>query len=223
MNRLIRYVVAKTYQPLLVRYLSHTRTYSYKNIRLQVPSEVFHPGFFYSTHYLLQYIDGLQLQQKTFLELGAGSGLIAMYAAKKNAYVTASDINPTAIEYLGINQAANGVNISVVHSDMFSAIPRQAFDIIAINPPYYKKDPVLPRQYAWYCGENGEYFQKLFRGIGEYTHPDSTIVMTLCDGCDITMIHSIAKENKYSLRCVVTKQNLVENHFIYKIERLHEN
>jgi release factor glutamine methyltransferase len=40
------------------------------------------------------------LKNKHVLELGAGSGLIAIKAAKEGALVTATDINPVAIEYL---------------------------------------------------------------------------------------------------------------------------
>ena len=42
----------------------------------------------------------LPLHGKIFLELGAGNGLISIYAAKKGAKVTATDINPVAVEFL---------------------------------------------------------------------------------------------------------------------------
>ena len=96
-------MLKKHTKPLLVKYLSATKCYQYKGIKLIIPPEVFHPGFFFSTKLLLQYINQFSLQQKTFLELGAGSGLIAIYAAKKNAMVTATDINPVAVEYLKKN------------------------------------------------------------------------------------------------------------------------
>ena len=52
--------------------------------------------------------------------------------------------------------------IRIIHSDLFDNIPLEAFDIIAINPPYYKKDPHAPAEYAWFCGKKGEYFERLF-------------------------------------------------------------
>jgi release factor glutamine methyltransferase len=219
MRNAIKHLTEKTYKPLLVKYLSTTKSYQYKGIKLIIPPEVFHPGFFFSTKLLLRYINQFFLQQKTFLELGAGSGLIAIYAAKKNAIVTATDINPVAIEYLKKNSDVNNVSITIIHSNLFKNIQTQQFDFIAINPPYYKKQPSNYKEYAWYCGENGEYFHDLFCSLTNYVHVTSVIVMILCEGCDMEMIHDAAAKNGFSLNCVYKRQNLFEKDFIFEIKR----
>ncbi|MBS1597814.1 MAG: methyltransferase [Bacteroidetes bacterium] len=217
MNKLLKYFVARTYKPLLVRYLSKTRTYVYKDIVLSIPREVFHPGFFFSTKLLLRYISQLPLKQKSFLELGAGSGLISIFAAKKEAIVTATDINPVAIEFLEINRQFNHVDVEIIHADLFDQVPVKEFDIIAINPPYYKKKPASYAEYAWCCGEHGEYFDRLFKRLRKYMHDRSSVLMILCDGCDIDMIHSMADLEQFDMNCVFEKKNLLENNFIFKI------
>ncbi|HKB43764.1 MAG TPA: hypothetical protein VKC90_05220, partial [Chitinophagaceae bacterium] len=83
MRNTIKHIVAHTYKPLLVKYLSKTRIYKYENIKLEIPPQVFHPGFFFSTRLLLNYIKQVPLKDKSFLEPGCGSGLISIYAAKK--------------------------------------------------------------------------------------------------------------------------------------------
>ena len=165
MRSLVKYIVARTYKPLLVKYLSKTRTYSWKGITLEIPPEVFHPGFFTSTKILLNYIKHKNFKQNSVLELGAGSGLISIYSAKKGADVTATDINTVAISFLKKNAKRNNVDLIILHSDIFNSIPIRLFDTIIINPPYYKKQPRSNAEYAWYCGENGEYFQKLFKHL----------------------------------------------------------
>ncbi len=219
MNTVIKHIVANTYRPLLARYLSKTRLYRYGRFRLQIAAGVFHPGFFFSTQLLLQYISKLPLQQKQLLELGCGSGLISMVAAQKEAHVTASDINPAAVKYLQMNCLNNDVQMQVVLSDLFNDIPEQKFDIIAINPPYYKKDPVSAADHAWYCGRNGAYFEKLFAGLGKYMHTETQVLMVLFDGCDMEMISSYASENNFTLHCVLSKQNLLERNFICQIKQ----
>lgn len=219
MRKFLRYVIRNTWQPLLKKYLSTERTYRWRGIRLQIPPEVFHPGFFFSTRFLLNYIRHLELNQKTFLEAGAGSGLISMYAARQGAAVTAFDINPIAVKYLEENSRHNHVNIRILESDLFNSIPSETFDIIAINPPYYKKNPVSLQDYAWYCGEHGEFFEKLFSQIGNYMHGETTALMVLFDGCDRQMIEEMAEKNGYRLRCVLSRQNLLEKNFIFKIEK----
>lgn len=219
MKAVIKHIVAHTYKPLLVKYLSKTRQYRYGNIRLEIPPQVFHPGFFFSTQLLLQYIAGLSLPGKHLLELGAGSGLISIHAAKNGAIVTASDINAEAIDQLKKNSVANNTALVILHADLFTGIPEQKFDIIAINPPYYKKQPYSPIDHAWYCGENGEYFSGLFEQLPNYINDRSEVIMVCCDGCDMAMIRKIARDNGFELRTMLAKQNLLEKNFIFKIER----
>ena len=219
MRSTIRHIVANTYKPLLEKYLSKTRIYKYEDIKLEVPPEVFHPGFFFSTQLLLNYIKQLPLQGKRFLEPGCGSGLISIYAAKKGAKVTATDINPIAIEFLKKNSKINDTKLTIIQSDLFENIPEQIFDIIAINPPYYKKNPRSAKDHAWYCGENGEYFSSLFKGLNNYINQSSKIIMVSFEGCDIKMIESIAVENGFYLDCILSKQNLLEKNFIYSIKK----
>src|SRR4051812_3303883 len=107
MRSLVKYIVGRTYKPLLVKYLSKTRTYSWKGITLQIPPEVFHPGFFTSTKILLHFIKHKKFKGNSVLELGAGSGLISIYTAKKGAIVSATDINTVAINILKKNAALN--------------------------------------------------------------------------------------------------------------------
>lgn len=157
------------------------------------------------------------MKNKLLLELGAGSGLIALYAARQGALVMATDINAVAIQSLEMNSHSNRIPLTIIESDLFTNIPQQAFDIIAINPPYYKKQPRTPAEYAWYCGEQGEYFQQLFSGLQSYMHSQSIVLMVLCDGCDVNMIREMAAANGFQMHCVLTKKNWIETNFIFKI------
>jgi release factor glutamine methyltransferase len=218
MRQTIKHITTRLYKPLLVKYLSATRMYTYKGIRLVIPPAVFHPGFFFSTRLLLRYIAKMPLKDISFLELGAGSGLIAMYVAREGAQVTASDINQVAIHSLEMNSRSNRISLSIIHSDLFTNIPLQRFDMIAINPPYYKKQPTTPADYAWYCGEQGEYFQQLFNSLQWYMHPQSTVLMVLSDGCDLEMIKGMAAEHGFRLNCVFEKKNWLEVNYIFRVE-----
>src|SRR5690554_3133184 len=113
MNIVFKKIISRTYKPALEKFLSKKRIYRYGNIRLEIPPEVFHPGFFSSTLILLQYIIKLELKEKKMLELGAGSGLISMIAAEKNADVVATDINHIAIKYLHRNSRQNNIELTI--------------------------------------------------------------------------------------------------------------
>lgn len=217
MKTLVKYITSKTLQPVVKKYLEKTRTYHYKNIDLVIPPEVFHPGFFFSTKILLDYVLKLNLNNKTLLELGAGSGLISFVASQKKAIVTATDINDLAVKYLKINSERNYLPVQIILSDMFDEIPEQQFDIIVINPPYYKKDPQTQADHAWYCGTNGEYFYKLFVSLQKYMHDETLVLMILSEDCDISMIKNIAGKYYFMFERIFSKKILWEKNFIFRI------
>lgn len=191
--------------------------YSYGNIRLEIPPQVFHPGFFFSTRLLLRYISALSLQGQRFLELGAGSGLISIYSSKNGATVTATDINPVVVECLRRNCDQNDVKAEIILSDLFASIPEQSFDVIAINPPYYKKQPETMADHAWYCGENGEYFEQLFAELGKYIHKDSIVLMVLSEECDMKLISHIACSHNFHMQKKITKRSAWEYLYIFQV------
>lgn len=205
------------YRPLLIKYLSKERRYRYADTKLVVPPGVFHPGFFFSTRLLLKYLQQIPLQGKSLLEPGAGSGLISIAAAKAGARVTATDINPVAVQYLISNAEANHVPLTVIESDLFTAIPQQVFDIIVINPPYYFKQPASHKERAWFCGENGEYFRQLFAQTGNYADENTVILMILCEGSERERIRQIAAGAGWELDCVHVSRNLIEKNYIYRV------
>jgi release factor glutamine methyltransferase len=217
LGRLVKYLVSVAVKPVLVRYLSETRTYRYRNLVLQVPPEVFHPGFFSSTRFLLRHLSAMPVRGKKLLELGAGSGLISIVLSRMGALVTATDINEQALETLRHNARDNEASLRIRRSDLFENLEGEIFDIIAINPPYYKGDAKTPKDHAWYCGLNGEYFQRLFADLSEHIHSESKVLMVLCDGCDLDMIRRHASAAGYSLSCVQRKRNLLESQFLFEI------
>ena len=222
MRKVFKYIIGKTYRPLLVKYLSKTRVYRYKDIVLEIPPEVFHPRFFFSTKLLLTYISRMNLAKKSFLELGAGSGLISIYADRRGASVTASDINPIAVRTLMKNKLLNGANFEVVQSDLFEALEQRQFEIVAINPPYYRKKPVSPADYAWFCGEEGEYFTRLFRSLQDHVGKGSVVLMILCDGCDLQLINALAEAQQVIMEPVYSSKNLIEQNIIYQLKLSNE-
>jgi release factor glutamine methyltransferase len=217
LNRPIKYIAERFYKPFVVRYLAVTRLYTYKGIRLEIPPGVFHPGFFFSSKFLLRFLSGQSMEGRSFLELGAGSGLISLFAARRGALVTATDINPLSIECLHKNRALNSAALEIVHSDLYTGLPKQSFDIVAVNPPYYRKQPLTDAERAWYCGAQGEYFDTFFGGLREYTHQRSDIWMVLCEGCDLPMIRNWAARHGWALQCVRTRRNLIERDFIFQV------
>lgn len=214
-------LAALFWRPIVQRYLRKPRPYRYGSLRITVQPGVFHPGFFFSTRYLLEFLgrNKTLLTGKSVLELGAGSGLISLFAAQHGAGVTASDISTTAVENIRANAKANGLNIDVLHSDLFSAIPQQVFDTIVINPPYYKKNPATEAEQAWYCGEQLEYFARLFSQLPAYCGATTTCLVILSEDCDIAGIRALASEKNISFHLREEKKIKWEMNYIFELRR----
>jgi len=88
------------------------------------------------------------LKEPTVLDLGTGSGCIAVSIAhqKKDAKVTATDISPDALDVARRNAAKHGVadRVEFRKGDLFAALPEgSTFDLVMSNPPY-----IAPGEFA---------------------------------------------------------------------------
>ncbi len=216
-------IVNYTIKPFLKIYLKKERRYTYKGFKLVVSPEVFHPGFFFSSKFLADFVNGLELKNKKFCEPGAGSGLVSLFALKKGARVTAFDINPAAVKNCKENFENNRtlfddkVFFEVCTSDLFDKIEKQSFDYIVVNPPYFFGDTTNDASKAWYAGTNGEYFDKFFCQLPDYLHNDSKVFMILADNCEIERIKSIALNYDFGFTLVKRKKIWWEENYIFNL------
>jgi len=120
---------------------------------------------------------------RAVLDLGAGSGLTAIAAAKAGASrVLASDIDPYAVAAIALNADANGVSLDTTSADLLGA-PFDGFDTILVGDLFYERalaDRVLA--FLTYARDGGavvlagdprrSYFPKeKFQQLAEYSVP----------------------------------------------------
>lgn len=98
---------------------------------LEVPESVYYPRE--DSLLIAKHIP--DVAGKKCLDMGCGSGFLAVIMAKKGGGVTAADINPEAVEAARRNAQSNGADTETVQSDLFSSIPDR-YDFIAFNAPY---------------------------------------------------------------------------------------
>lgn len=120
--------------------------YFYREFELEVPKSVYYPRedsellangiyeFFEKNPALLMKGKGL--------DIGTGSGLMAIVMADLGFDVTAVDLNEDAIATARKNASANGFSIDAIQSDLFSEIQGR-FSMITFNPPYLEGEELL--------------------------------------------------------------------------------
>lgn len=89
------------------------------------------------------------------LDLGTGSGYVAIALARRGWTVDAVDISPRALALARRNAARNGVRIDVFASDWFDAVTA-TYDVIACNPPMREDETewsrLLTATLRWFPG-----------------------------------------------------------------------
>ncbi|MEO1517015.1 MAG: methyltransferase [Bacteroidota bacterium] len=196
-------------------YLSKKRWHRHDGLDICVHPSVFHPGFLYSTKILLSFLSRQSVSGRRLLELGAGSGLIALWASRAGAQVSASDINPAALASIEESCRKNNLAIQLHLSDLFDEIPPQQFDFILINPPFYPGQPTNDREHAFFCGPEFEYFQKLFAQLPTYCQPSTKVYMILTDDCDVERILELAAQAALSVQLLQEQKQGGETHLIF--------
>ena len=71
------------------------------------------------------------------LDLGTGSGVQALHAARHGAAVIATDVNARALHFTGLTAALSGLtNIETRQGSLFEPVSGEAFDLVVSNPPF---------------------------------------------------------------------------------------
>jgi release factor glutamine methyltransferase len=216
---LLRKFISFFWRPFVRLYTSGTRSYSYESIRVRIPSGVFHPAFYLSTKHLIQFISKKEIAGKQVLEIGSGSGIVSIYAAKqKKAIVTAVDISSSAVITTSENARRNKTEFTILRSDLFENVPQKEYDYLLVNPPYYAKPAANESEYAWNAGENLNYFIRFFEALKGFTNINSITWMVLSDECDLIKIESICKNAGYGFDPIHKKTGLFGTTIIYQIQ-----
>ena len=79
----------------------------------------------------------------TLLDMGTGSGIIAVEAALQGHRVTATDLIPAALELARWNAAMHGVEIEFLLGHLFEPVSGRTFDLILTTPHYAPPDDLL--------------------------------------------------------------------------------
>ena len=216
MRKLIKRILHPFLKRRYNRLAKNPRPFSYKGIDLTIYPGVFSPEMTISTKIFVDFLSKLDLKSQKVLELGAGSGLISFFAAKNGAKVTASDISDAAIEGLKLNSSQLDLPIEIIKSDLFENI-NNSFDYLFINPPYYPKQPKTIEEKAWFCGQDFEYFEDLFKALLDRAYLKEKVLLILSQDCDLERINRISL--KYYLRMSLIHQSTAfgEKNMIYEL------
>jgi release factor glutamine methyltransferase len=189
--------------------------------RLTVPPTVFHPRVFITSEFFAGFLGTLDLTGKRVAEVGTGSGILALAAARAGAAdVVALDINPNAARAAAANAEANGLGsrVTAVCANLLSAVaPRPLFDVILSSPPSFPGEPRDLADRAWHAGPGYRDIALLFEQARVRLKPDGCIYVLLSSDSDLDVLGGLIAQAGFHARLVAERSIIFESFILYEL------
>ena len=189
--------------------------------RLTVRPTVFHPRFFISSERFAEFIDRLDLKGKRVIDVGTGTGILALAAARAGAdNVVAADINPNAALNAAENARANGLGdrVNGVCSNLLAALaPRPLFDVILSSPPKHAGEPRNLADRGWHAGPAYRDVSALFDQARERLKPGGRLYVMVSSDSDLDLFGKLIDKAGFRARLAHEYSIFIESLIIYEL------
>jgi release factor glutamine methyltransferase len=151
------------------------------------------------------------------LDMGTGSGVCAVIAARRARRVVAVDINPEAVRCAGINALLNHLEhkIDVRHGDLFEPVLTERFDMILFNPPFLVGTPRDDRDRAWRSTDVAERFAA---GLGTHLKPGGFALVVLSTFGDAPVFLEEFRKRDLAVQVLAQRRFVNETLAIFRLE-----
>jgi len=216
-------VIKKLEKNYPVQYLiGHVEFYG---LKLFVNESVLIPRF--ETEYLvektLEYINKLNLEEKSVLDIGTGSGCIGI--ALKNQIpslsITAIDISRKALRIAKRNAKYHKTKINFINKSLFKYNLINKYDILISNPPYIKKGEQIDPQtlyepdIAIYTGKDGlKYYEQIFNIAKKSLNKKHLIALEIGEN-QATILKKLAKDYFPNDKIIIEKDLPGKNRYLF--------
>jgi release factor glutamine methyltransferase len=199
-----------------------TRRTRAAGFRLTVRPTVFHPRYFITSEFFASFIGQLDLSGKRVADVGTGSGILALAAARAGAeHVTAIDINSAAALTAAENARVNGLSdrVGSACSNLLSAIaPSALFDVIISSPPSFPGEPRDIADRAWHAGPGYRDVASLFEQARERLTECGRLYVLLSSDSDLDLFSALITRAGFKADLVAERFVLIESLIIYRLQ-----
>jgi release factor glutamine methyltransferase len=128
------------------------------------------------------------------IDMGTGSGVGAVFAARRGFQVVGVDLNPDAVRCARANVLLNGLEerIEIRQGDLFGPVSGERFDLVLWNPPFFRGEPTSHFDLAWRATDVMERFAA---GLpGALAPGGAALVLVSTDGDAEGMVGALATQ-----------------------------
>jgi release factor glutamine methyltransferase len=201
-NPFLRHVLQAVQRPILsaeseAGYLEHlalvnaSQRRDFDGLTLLTPSPVYPVAPGSSSRLLIESFAALELDHpqpgQRLLDVGCGSGVIALAAAKAGWQVAAGDIQAQCVESAQFNAQLNGMALDVRLSDLMDGFPGETFDVIVFNQPFYHPAYALTDDCVL-ANPGGGLHVRFLREARKYLRPSGRVIFGFANCSDPSVL-----------------------------------
>jgi HemK-related putative methylase len=205
-TRLVSSLGYALWRPVLRRRLGRVALEEIDGVPLVVLPEVFNPAV-YRTGTLLAravaaWTPGLSEDAIRVLDLGTGSGVGAVFAARRGFQVVAVDVNPEAVRCARINALLHHLDerIDARQGDLFSPVAGERFDLVLFNPPFFRGEPAGDLDRAW---RGTDVLERFAFGLSDALTPDGAALLCLSTDGDCDALLARLREGGFGIEAAL--------------------
>lgn len=178
---------------------------------------VFNPALFYSSELLAAALEGeLAPRGLRVLDLGTGSGVLAVAAARHAREVIAVDLNPAAARCARINVLLHQAEriVEVREGDLFGPVAGERFELVLFNPPYYRGAPHDELDRAF---RGVDVLERFAAGLGAALAPGGRALLVLSTNSEQAALLRALEGQGFASRPVLRRDAVSEILTIYEV------
>ena len=154
------------------------------------------------------------------LDVGTGTGLIAIFAAKKGAgRVLAIDINPAAVRNAQLNAKLHSLEeiIEVRESDLWEKVGEERFDVITANLPFREKTARDMLEISTWDSDF-QVHKRFFGGVIQHLKPQGRIYLSQANFGELEKVEDLAKEYDLTMTLIAEEKCINDPRVFYVFE-----
>jgi HemK-related putative methylase len=189
-----------------------------RGLQFLVTPTVFNPKLPRTGAFFADFIESHRLSAEAeVLDMGTGSGVCAVFAARHARRVVAIDINAAAVRCARLNATLNHLEhrVEVRHGDLFGPVAGERFDLILFNPPFLRGTPRDDRDRAWRSNDIAERFAA---GVRDHLKPGGAALVLLSSFGGAAPFLQEFRQQQLAISTVAERGFLTERLAVFRLE-----
>lgn len=156
------------------------------------------------------------LKASSVLDLGCGTGILALIVSRYAREVVGVDIDPNAVVCAQHNAVLNNIeNVRFLLGDGYAPVAQQRFDLIISNPPFYPAQGIVQPPTPMCINTGRALLYSLIEDVRQHLNPCGRALFVTSSLSDNNQVRSLLQDNALDFSCQLLHQGRGHSQDIY--------